>query len=132
MNDYEKIIKNLYESEGVESLLERLRAEDVLESTLTDEAAYAIETLMRERDEALAREKDALRACELLEFNYSRGREHNLAEARAKALEEAAKVVTDAAAIVDHPSVYMGGPTRHAKWVAQQFADVILALKDKP
>jgi len=67
------------------------------------EAADLIERLIRERDEA-----------------------------RAKAIDEAAKIVIDAAAIADHPSVYMGGPTRHAKWVAQLFADAILALREKP
>lgn len=54
-----------------------------------------------------------------------------LAAARAQALEEAAKCVENNAAALDHPSVYMGGPSSMAKKKAGFFAAAIRALIKK-
>jgi uncharacterized phosphosugar-binding protein len=54
-----------------------------------------------------------------------------LRQARADALEEAAKAVEDAAASLDHPSVYMGGASHSSKRKAKYLADCIRYLKEK-
>lgn len=46
--------------------------------------------------------------------------------------EQAAKCVEDNAAVLDHPSVYMGGPSRVAKMKAGFFAEAIRALPPPP
>lgn len=51
------------------------------------------------------------------------------AEGRNAGLEEAAQAVVGLAAVVDHPSVYMGGPSRQARRVADKFSEAIRSLK---
>lgn len=52
-----------------------------------------------------------------------------MAEAAAKvAVEEAASLVETSAAMFDHPSVYMGGPSQSAKRQAKYVASVIRDL----
>jgi hypothetical protein len=46
----------------------------------------------------------------------------------AAALREAAEQAEEWGAIVDHPNVYMGGPSRNAQRIAKGFAEEILAL----
>lgn len=46
----------------------------------------------------------------------------------AAALREAAEHAEKWGAIVDHPSVYMGGPSRNAQRIAKGFAEEIRAL----
>ena len=46
----------------------------------------------------------------------------------AEAIEKAAKEVASIAAIFDSPSIYMGGPTRRAKNLAEEVAAAIRAL----
>jgi hypothetical protein len=50
---------------------------------------------------------------------------------RAEALEEAARETEENAAVLDHPSVYMGGATGMAKRKAGFLAAAIRALKEK-
>jgi hypothetical protein len=46
----------------------------------------------------------------------------------AAALRDAAEQAEEWGAIVDHPNVYMGGPSRNAQRIAKGFAEEILAL----
>jgi len=56
-------------------------------------------------------------------------RERDEARARvAAAYEEAAKLAASLGSIVDHPSVYMGGPSRNAVRIAEAFAKEIRVL----
>jgi len=90
---------------------------------MTDPSAFrkiTVATYQLKLDEAIRERNEAL--AEAAEYKQALTATHQARvegekQARAKAIEEAAKVVTDAAAIVDHP---------------QQFADAILALGRKP
>jgi hypothetical protein len=85
-----------------------------------------IERLIRERDEALAREKEAQRLLEEYDFLTEEGGGDSLGaamrKARAKALEEAAAVAREYDLVID------GQPSQ----VGQLIADEILALREKP
>lgn len=102
------------------------------------EAADAIERLTRERSDALLRaetfERQYRQACEdhAQVMHALRTAERERDEARAKALEEAAREVEAVAAIIDHPSVYMGGASREAIRKAQSIAKAIRALATPP
>jgi hypothetical protein len=62
----------------------------------------------------------------------TRKRSDNLVQAAvAAALREAAEQAEEWGAIVDHPNVYMGGPSRNAQRIAKGFAEEILALIPK-
>ena len=58
------------------------------------------------------------------------GRERDEAEARGyeRGVRDAAEEIEKIAAIFDHPSVYMGGPSNQAKRRAKEIAAAILAL----
>jgi hypothetical protein len=51
------------------------------------------------------------------------------AKARDAALEEAAAKVKELGAVIDHPSIYMGGPSRDAKRKVEVIAIAIRAMR---
>jgi len=57
--------------------------------------------------------------------------EQQLKTAREEERERCAKTVEANAAIVDHPSVYIGGPSQTAKRVTKGFAAAIRSLGEK-
>jgi uncharacterized protein (UPF0147 family) len=100
-------------------LLDELRSKWLFPRNI--EAADLIERLIRERDEALAREKEAIAELDRItqRCNMIIGK---VDEARAKAIDEAAAVVTE------H---YQSLCQEHRLLLVNR-ANAILALKDKP
>jgi hypothetical protein len=95
-------------------------------------AERQVADLIRERDEARAefqKATNSMWAAVTMRLN-----DIPKAEARGyeRGVQEAAKEIEKIAAIFDHPSVYMGGPSKHAKRRAKEIAAGILALLEKP
>jgi YD repeat-containing protein len=97
------------------------------EDEFCNELADTIERLTRERDEAREQTRYQYNRAEALEI------ERDEAEDRGyeRGVKEAAKEIEKIAAIFDHPSVYMGGPSNHAKRRAKEIAATILALLEQ-